>query len=619
MSIILDPLRELRAGLGGVGATQIRVADAEVFRGANPYALHPLVALRLESARADLPLRAVAERLRAQLPLPPELHRPAPEADTVARLAAELAARIIGPALDLPLHWGGHNDLGHELGWLERPPGTAHGPLVLLTVLALKAALAAIAEEAAGADTAPAGRFDGLIDLQALARRHRQNPYSNTLILAARKRDIPVLQCGGGWQAWQFGWGSRSEIFWEAASNGDGFAGTRFAKHKLMAKRLFRELGLPTPAAHVLTRDQSPLEAAQAVGWPCVVKPLDSGKGKGVTANISDPIDLERAVGICRARSDAVLVEAHVPGSDHRLLVVNGRMVAAARREPPSIMGDGKSSVRELIAALNRGRNGPVRDGGYLTPVTESAAMEARLAAEGVTHDSVLARGRRLQLLTISNLSTGGTSTDVTDAVHPDIRGMAELLAQAAGLRAAGIDYITRDISRPHREIGGAFIEMNTSPGLDVHLAAGADQDEIGAAVLGALPCRIPVTLIVTPADALAETGEAIRTRLCGNCGAGVAWEGHAQVGPVPLSLHASDPADAVTTLLRHRSVNSIVTAWTLDQLCAAGLPVDRLERSIIIGSLPDDRWSGFLGRISKELLYASAPAEAAALLKTAS
>jgi D-alanine-D-alanine ligase-like ATP-grasp enzyme len=617
--IRLDPLQELRAALDEVGATQIRVADAEVYRGASPYALHPVVALRLQGAPADLPLAAVARALRATLPLPAELECAAPpERPTIASLAAELAARMIAPALDLALNWGGESEPGYELGWIERPPGSAHGPLVLLTVMALKTALAAIAEAARSGGADPGSALDRLAHLQALAMSHRRNPSSKTLILAARNRNIPFLQCGGIWQAWQFGWGSRSQMFWEAASNGDGFAGTRFAKHKVMAKRLFRELGLPTPAGYVLNREVDPLEAARAVGWPCVVKPLDGGKGNGVTANISDPADLERAVGITRARSDTILVEAHVPGSDHRLLVVNGRLVAAARREPPFTVGDGKSTVRQLIDTLNRGRKGPVREGGYLEPVTQGPALAARLAAEGVTMDSVLAPGRHLQLLTISNLSTGGTATDVTAEVHPDIRGMAELLGKAAGLWAVGIDYITRDIGRPHREIGGAFIEMNTSPGLDVHLAAGGVEDEIGAAVLGDFPGRIPVTLIVAPAGAVAETGAIVSARLRSDSGAGVAWAGHAQVGAVPLVLGGRDSTEAVTALLRHRAVTSIATVWSPQEISAAGLPVDLLEGAIVIGPPPAERWLALLARISKQVLFASSPAEAASLLRPA-
>jgi hypothetical protein len=614
-----DPLQELRAAIDEAGAAQIRVAHAEVYRGSNPYALHPVVALRLEDAPANFPLAAVAQALRARLPLPAELDGAAPpERTTVASLAAELAARMIAPALDLALHWGGDSEPGYELGWIERPPGTAHVPLVLLTVQALKTALGAIVEAASSLDAEAGRALDRLPELQALARSHRRNPFSNSLILAARNRNIPFLQCGGTWQAWQFGWGSRSKMFWEAASNGDGFAGTRFAKHKVMAKRLFRELGLPTPAGYVLGRDEDPLDAARAVGWPCVVKPLDGGKGRGVTANITDSAGLERAVGITRARSDLVLVEAHVLGSDHRLLVVNGRLVAAARREPPSVMGDGISTVRQLIAELNRGRKGPIRDGGYLTPVKEGPGLAARLAAEGAAMETVLPSGHRLELLTISNLSTGGTATDVTAQVHPEIRGMAELLGQAAGLWAVGIDYITRDISRSYREIGGAFIEMNTSPGLDVHLAAGGVEDEIGAAVLGDFLGRIPVTLIVAPADAVAETGRIVAARLRSDPRAGVAWAGHAQIGAVPLVLDYSDSTETVTALLRHRAVTSVVTVWSPKDISAAGLPVDLLEAAIIIGPPPAERWLAHLGRVSKQVLFASSAAEAASLLPAA-
>jgi cyanophycin synthetase len=275
--------------------------------------------------------------------------------------------------------------------------------------------------------------------------------------------------------------------------------------------------------------------------------------------------------------------------------------------------------VQQLIGELNRGRKGPVREGGYLEPVKEGPALSARLAAEGVTMDTVLAAGRHLQLLTISNVSTGGTAIDATGQVHPEIRGMAELLAQAAGLRTVGIDYITRDIGRSHKEVGGGFIEMNTSPGLDVHLAAGGVEDEIGAAVLGDFPRRIPVTLIVAPADATAETGGMVAARLRSDPGAGVAWAGHAQIGAVPLVLGGHDSTEATTALLRHRAVTSIVTVWSPEGLRAAGLPVDLLEAAIITGPPPAERWLALLRRISKQVLFASSAAEAASLLQAGS
>ena len=163
------------------------------------------------------------------------------------------------------------------------------------------------------------------------------------------------------------------------------------ARQKPAAKQLMRELGLPTPDAHIVPPGDDPIPAARAIGWPCVVKPIDRGSGKGVATGLRNQADLLRAVQVARTFSRNVMVEAHLPGDDHRLLVVDGRLVAAARRLPPTLEGDGRTRLHELVARFNAARGAEP----YLKPVNQDEAMAATLAQQGLAMDSVVERGRK--------------------------------------------------------------------------------------------------------------------------------------------------------------------------------------------------------------------------------
>jgi cyanophycin synthetase len=273
-------------------------------------------------------------------------------------------------------------------------------------------------------------------------------------------------------------------------------------QEKPLTNHMLRVVGVPVPDGRPVASADEAWAVAQEVGLPVVVKPESGNQGKGVSVNLNSEAEVRSAYEIARLFRGDVLVERQIDGADYRLLVVNGKMVAAARRDPAQVVGDGQRTVRELVEAVNRD---PRRRDGHsssLTRIRLDSAADLVLAQQGLTLDAVPEPGRAVRLRSNANLSTGGTATDVTDDVHPSNAHLAELAAQILALDVAGIDVICRDIARPLREQGGAIVEVNAAPGLRMHLdPASGTPRKVGVPIVGMLfprdaPSRIPIIAI---------------------------------------------------------------------------------------------------------------------------
>jgi cyanophycin synthetase len=466
---------------------------------------------------------------------------------------------------------------------------------------ALTTALVAVAAAVQGRDPAPLVEHH-LAMMRRLAKAVGPALDAALFITNARKRDIPFLRIGNSWAAWQFGWGARSAQIWTTASNEDGLVGYRIAQDKNLAKNFFRQLGVPTPDWRVVREDEDVKRIAAPIGWPCVVKPVSSGGGRGVTAAVNDGATLDHAAKVARGFGRHILVEAHLPGYDHRLMVVDGELIAAAKREPPIVTGDGKSSIAMLMDALNGPRL--ANPGRYLLhAVPADSALDVALASQNVTRQTILPKGTSVLLRTNANVSTGGTATDVLDIVHPQIREMAERLAAALGLRTTGLDYMTTDISRSHDDVGGGFIEANTSVGIDVLIMAGADPDMLCERLIGDVPARIPVTLLLASADAQPAVGKSLADQLAG--GMALVSADTVRIGTLILPRLDANPVAHVETALRYPSVTSLVIMWSVEELCRHGLPLDKVDTVVLVDESPPAPWLAMLKRHSKKLVFA--------------
>lgn len=347
----------------------------------------------------------------------------------------------------------------------EREVGLAAGELGLRLLRSL------LPQELQGADAEPAFDFPAAFqEFSTLAEDLRLGPSTAALVQAAERRHIPWERLDGD-HLIQFGSGARLRRIEASITSETPFLSVSIAQDKVMTNRLLGTLGIPVPAQIRVHDAEHAVRAAKELGFPVVVKPIDGNQGRGVRPDVWSDADVRDAYAVAETKGNGVLVEKHIVGLDHRLLVVDGKLIAAARRIPGHVVGDGSSTVERLVARLNAD---PRRGDGHekvLTRLELDEEADWMLRRAGYGRESVPDCGVTVWLRAAANLSRGSTAVDVTDLVHPDNRLMAVRAARALGLDLAGVDFITPDVSRSHLDVGGAVTEVNAAPGLRMHLA----------------------------------------------------------------------------------------------------------------------------------------------------
>lgn len=308
-----------------------------------------------------------------------------------------------------------------------------------------------------------------IAEIRTLWFREKLGPSTGSIVNEAKKRGIPVMRLDSG-SLVQLGYGCNQKRIEATITSHTSMLAVDVAGDKHKTKQLLQEANLPVPIGEVVTDTKSLKEAAAAIGYPVVIKPLNGNHGKGATINIQDWEHAECAFHRAQKYGSQVIVEKYIQGNDFRILVVNYRFVAAALRTPATITGDGRHSIRELIEIAN---TDPRRGNGHDNVLTEIKVDDIcleLLIKKGYTLESVLQQGESLALKPTANLSTGGTATDVTDEVHPQNRSIFERIARNIGLDVCGIDVIAPNLSQPLHETGGAVLEVNAAPGFRMHL-----------------------------------------------------------------------------------------------------------------------------------------------------
>lgn len=316
---------------------------------------------------------------------------------------------------------------------------------------------------------APFDLADALSRLRELDEDIRLGPSTGSIVDAAVALGIPYRRLTEG-SLVQFGWGSKQRRIQAAETDCTSAIAESIAQDKELTKNLLQAAGVPVPEGRPVVDVEDAVAAMREIGVPIVVKPRDGNQGRGVVANILGEEHLRAAFAAASEVSSEVLVERYLPGHDFRLLVVGDRVVAAARRDPPHVVGDGVHSVRALVELIN---SDPRRSEGHATSLTKIRLDDiavARLEVQGLTADSIPPKGLRVLLRVNANLSTGGTATDVTDDIHPEVAARAVAAARAIGLDICGVDLICESVGRPIEEQGGGVVEVNAAPGLRMHL-----------------------------------------------------------------------------------------------------------------------------------------------------
>lgn len=439
----------------------------------------------------------------------------------------------------------------------------------------------------AARDDTPFDLYDALKQLRELDEDVRLGPSTGAIVQAALARGIPFRWLTDS-SLVQFGWGSRQRRIQAAETDRTSAISEAIAQDKDLTKQMLDAAGVPVPLGRVVTDAESGWDAACEIGLPVVVKPRDGNQGKGVTVNILTREHFMAVYGAAAAISEEVLVERFIPGHDHRLLVVGNQLIAAARREPPHVLGDGIQSVRELVEQVN---SDPRRGEGHATSLTKirlDAIAVARLAVQGYTTDTVIPLGERVVLRNNANLSTGGTATDVTDDVHPEVAARAVEAAQMIGLDICGVDVVCQTVHKPLEEQGGGVVEVNAALGFRMHLMASYGKGQpVGEAIVSALfppgeDGRIPV-VAVTGTNGKTTTVRLIAhfLTLSGKRVGTTATDGVYIQGRRIDTGDCSGPISARNVLL-HPDVDAAVLETARGGLLREGLAFDRCKVAVI-------------------------------------
>ncbi|TAG71434.1 MAG: cyanophycin synthetase [Oscillatoriales cyanobacterium] len=343
-----------------------------------------------------------------------------------------------------------------------------------------------------------------LRDLREFALSAALGPSTETLIKEAEARGIPWIPLSARFMI-QLGYGVHQKRIQATLSNRTGVLGVELACDKEGTKNILGAAGVPVPRGTVINYLDELEGAIEDVGgYPIVLKPLDGNHGRGITIDINSWEVAEEAYDLASnaSKTKSVIVERYYTGRDHRVLVVNGQVVAVAERVPANVVGDGKSTVEQLVEEVNRD---PQRGDGHdnvLTRITIDKLTLDLLQKQGYAMDSVLPAGERVFLRATANLSTGGIAVDRTDEIHPENVWLFSRVAKIIGLDIAGIDVVTDDISVPLRDTNGVIVEVNAAPGFRMHVAPSQGLPRnVAGAVFDMLfpspqPTRVPILAV---------------------------------------------------------------------------------------------------------------------------
>ena len=410
-------------------------------------------------------------------------------------------------------------------------------------------------------------------------------PSTACIVDAASARNIPSIRLTAG-NLVQLGYGARQHRIWTAETDQTSAIAESISGDKDLTKSLLEACGVPVPEGRLVDSVADAWDAAEDIGLPVVVKPRDGNHGRGVSMELMTHAEVEAAYHLARDEGSGVMVERFVRGSEHRLLIVGGKLAAAARGESVCVIGDGKATIRELIARdINTDpRRGEAEEFPLdLISIDDNAAAMFEIERQGFNADAIPVVGK--QIIVQRN---GNVALDVTDLVHPEVAATAALAARIVGLDIAGVDLVAEDISKPLAAQGGAIVEVNAGPGLLMHLKpAEGEARPVGKAIVDSLFAdgddgRIPVVGI---AGTYGKTLVAqIVSRLLHLSGKHVGLACSTGLYLEQRQVEKSDCATwaAAQKLLMNRNLDAAVIENSFTTILAEGLGYDRCQVGVV-------------------------------------
>ncbi|MDQ3284044.1 MAG: cyanophycin synthetase, partial [Acidobacteriota bacterium] len=410
---------------------------------------------------------------------------------------------------------------------------------------------------------------------------------------AALKRGIPFMRLDE-LNLVQLGYGANARKIQATIGSTTRFLGVDIAGNKDKTKMILGFHGIPVPGGDVTRDVEEGLRIANRIGWPVVVKPLDASQGRGIATNIRNEEEFRIAFEDAKRYRSSIVVERYLPGRDFRLLVINKKFVAAAERVPAHVIGDGEHTIAQLVDKANEDPRRGVGHEKVLTKIKCDGATTRLLHLRGMTLDSVPSKGEFVALKTTANLSTGGTSIDVTDRVHPANIEMAERIAGLVDLDIAGIDVVAPDLETPVRENGGGIVEVNAAPGFRMHTHPTEGKPRpVGEAVVDMLfppgcESRIPIITIT------GTNGKTTTARLCAHIAkmagksVGLTTSDGIYIGNMLVQKGDTTGPNSAQVVLRDPFVNFAVLETARGGILRAGVAYDWSNAAVVTNIAED-------------------------------
>ena len=333
------------------------------------------------------------------------------------------------------------------------------------------------------------------------AQRGALGPSTASLVHAAEQRGIPWLRLNQQ-SLVQLGHGKYQQRIQATVTGKTSHIAVELAGDKEETNKILTSLGLPAPKQELVRSEEGALRAARRLGVPVVTKPYDGNHGRGISIHLMTDEEVIAGFKTAREHSRSVIVENFLSGDDHRLLVINGELIAATRRTPGHVVGDGQHTIAQLVDIVNADPRRGVGHEKVLTRLELDAQAQMMMERVGHTADSVPKADETVYLRSTANLSTGGTATDATDIIHPDNRDMAVRAVRAIGLDVGGVDFLSTNIAESYKKIGGGICEINAAPGFRMHVSPseGTPRDAAGPVIdmlfPPGTPSRVPIAAI---------------------------------------------------------------------------------------------------------------------------
>jgi cyanophycin synthetase len=456
-----------------------------------------------------------------------------------------------------------------------------------------------------------------LTDLIELRNKASMGASTEALVLEAEARGIPWMELTTC-DLIQLGYGKHQQRLQAALTSHSNVLAVELAGNKENTKKILAQMGAPVPLGRVIYAFKELKETIDDLGgYPIVIKPLDGNHGRGITIDIRSWERAEIAYDRAREVSSGAIVEHFYEGRDHRVLVVDRKVVAVAERVPAHVVGNGVESIAALVERENRDpRRGEGHDN-LLTQIQLDAATDEMLAAQGYTLDTILPVGQTCFLRATANLSTGGIAIDRTDEIHPDNIWLAERVAAIIGLDIAGIDVITTDISKPLREVDGTIVEVNAAPGLRMHVAPSQGKNRnVAAPILDMLfpagtPTQIPIVAVT------GTNGKTTTTRLLAHIFSqvygvvGFTTTDGIYIGDRLLEKGDTTGPQSAQVILQDPTIEIAVLETARGGILRSGLAFDRCDVGIVLNVAADHLGLGDIETIEQMARVKATIAEA--------